>query len=591
MLHNGSLINTVHNNNHESILKDKAYDEIKDKLHHLNHPTLFLDNLKSITFECNNNDDQIEYKKSVIEDREFCSTSKTKTHAQRIILTEPSDLVELWLFKRKYKSLDYCVAFKVIEDGLVPIKEPAYCYFPTQVDTGLNFIIHAAFLLTDSREGIKAGNEHNNKMIKKLAKLAADSIVYLRKISEQKKIKLINESILDIIPIQEESYLLYNMDRISFNLFYEKIKQIMCTKRVLPTKTGYTSKDHAYWAETPDIMNLFSDKQLKVLTGDGKAAWVFRTKGSKNYQQANRPAFSYIKSLCHELFTDADESLFNKLNNNQLFIQDQPIEWFRRLYRWICNDGGRKKRARKHKIFINRSNEVVPMQDDSGKDCLFLPFNDIKISYSVDDASFVRKDFAEDKELIELLKELGAREYSKLDYVYKLLKEKKECVDDLIDVTKIIFDYYCECSSTERKSFLQQYEKELNNFQWLTGYNEKEDDYDEGVSSDIYYPEQDLSDYLGLCKNRSNVKFIDISQYEHVINNRKPLFIEFLKDIGFGFAPKLKCESISDDEAKSRGLPRDCSRHSSSCPDRWIEYRLIGCIENILYIVDNNNPF
>lgn len=291
------------------------------------------------------------------------------------------------------------------------------------------------------------------------------------------------------------------------------------------------------------------------------------------------------------MFTDADESLFNKLNNNQLFIQDQPIEWFRRLYRWICNDGGRKKRARKHKIFINRSNEVVPMQDDSGKDCLFLPFNDIKISYSVDDASFVRKDFAEDKELIELLKELGAREYSKRDYVYKLLKEKKEYVDDLIDVTKIIFDYYCECPSTERKSFLQQYEKELNNFQWLTGYNEKEDNYDEGVSSDIYYPEQDLSDYLGLCKNRSNVKFIDVSQYEHVINNRKPLFIEFLKDIGFGFAPKLKCESISDDEAKSRGLPRDCSRHSSSCPDRWIEYRLIGCIENILYIVDNNNPF
>lgn len=429
-------------------------------------------------------------------------------------------------------------------------------------------------------------------MIKKLAKLAADSIVYLRQISEQKKIKLINESILDIIPIQEEeSYSLYNRDRISFNPFYEEIKQIMCTKRVLPTKTGYTSKDHAYWAETPDIMNLFSDKQLKVLTGDGKAAWVFRTKGSKNYQQANRPAFLYIKSLCHELFTDSDQSLFNKLNNNQFFIREQPIEWFRRLYRWICDDRERKKRARKHKIFINRSNEVVPMQDESGKDCLFLPFNDIKISYSVDDASFVRKDFAEDKELIELLKELGAREYSKRDYVYKLLKKRYEDVDELIYATKHIFDYYCECSIPARDSFLQEYKTELNNFQWLTGYNEKEENYDEGVSNDTYYPTQDLIDYFNLCSNLSDNNFLYISEYVGIINNREPSFIEFLKDIGFGFNPKLKCESIPYDEVESRGLPRECSRHSSSYPDSWIEYRLIGCIENIRYIVDNNNQF
>lgn len=409
----------------------------------------------------------------------------------------------------------------------------------------------------------------------------------------RKKIKLINERILEIIPIQEEeSYSLYNRDRISFNPFYEEIKQIMCTKRVLPTKTGYTSKDHAYWAETPDIMNLFSDKQLKVLTGDGKAAWVFRTKGSKNYQQANRPAFLYIKSLCHELFTDSHQSLFNKLSNNQFFILNQPIEWFRRLFRWICGDRDRKKRARKYKIFINRSNEVVPMQDESGKDCLFLPFNDIKISDSVDDASFVREDFAEDKELIELLKELGAREYSKRDCVYKLLKKRYEVVNKLIDATEHIFNYYCECSIPARDSFLQEYKTELNNFQWLTGYNEKEDNYDKSVSSDIYYPEQDLIDYLGLCKNLSDVKFIYISKYARVINNRDDLFREFLKDIGFGFAPKLKCEPISHNEATSRGLPQeDPSRLSRTNPDSWIEYRLIGCIENILYIVDNNNPF
>lgn len=44
--------------NHKLRLKDEAYDEIKDKLNHLNHPTLFLDNLKSVMFKCNDNDAQ-----------------------------------------------------------------------------------------------------------------------------------------------------------------------------------------------------------------------------------------------------------------------------------------------------------------------------------------------------------------------------------------------------------------------------------------------------------------------------------------------------------------------------------------------------
>ena len=42
----------------------------------------------------------------------------------------------------------------------------------------LKFVIHAPFLLTDSREGIKAGEKHNDDMIRVLAKLAADAIEY-----------------------------------------------------------------------------------------------------------------------------------------------------------------------------------------------------------------------------------------------------------------------------------------------------------------------------------------------------------------------------------------------------------------------------
>lgn len=39
-------------------------------------------------------------------------------------------------------------------------------------------MIHAPFLLTDSREEIRAGVKHNNAMIKLLSELAADAMVY-----------------------------------------------------------------------------------------------------------------------------------------------------------------------------------------------------------------------------------------------------------------------------------------------------------------------------------------------------------------------------------------------------------------------------
>ncbi|NJN77782.1 MAG: hypothetical protein HC803_05160 [Saprospiraceae bacterium] len=44
-------------------------------------------------------------------------------------------------------------------------------FFPTRVETPFNFLIHAPFLLTDSREGIKFENAWNKRLIEFLANL------------------------------------------------------------------------------------------------------------------------------------------------------------------------------------------------------------------------------------------------------------------------------------------------------------------------------------------------------------------------------------------------------------------------------------
>ena len=87
------------------------------------------------------------------------------------------------------------------DDHLIPINEPAFCFFPTKEVTGLNFMIHAPFLLTDSREGIRAGVPHNDKMLQRLAILSADSLVYLRDISEEKNVRLMDlAEAIDVCP-------------------------------------------------------------------------------------------------------------------------------------------------------------------------------------------------------------------------------------------------------------------------------------------------------------------------------------------------------------------------------------------------------
>jgi hypothetical protein len=157
----------------------EAYEDISEKLRALNYPLLFLSYLENISFE-----DQGSlglYGKYIEETLQFGDTV-----AECITLTQ-NDGVELfddklWLFSRSDRhGLTYSVGFFLDKEGnLAPKQHSAFCFFPTKEVTDLNFIIHAPFLLTDSREGIRAGEHHNKEMIQLLANLAADSLVYLR---------------------------------------------------------------------------------------------------------------------------------------------------------------------------------------------------------------------------------------------------------------------------------------------------------------------------------------------------------------------------------------------------------------------------
>ncbi len=155
---------------HKKKRPQESHDEILEKLKALEFPVLFLSSLKSVSFETEE------------------VTGKYTKEATRT--TEHSDITVRWLtlalelngkrtaqrlvmFTRHSASGHPCsIGYALGEDGtLVPIDRPAFCFFPTKEATNLNFILHAPFLLTDSREGIKAGEKHNQELVQQLAQL------------------------------------------------------------------------------------------------------------------------------------------------------------------------------------------------------------------------------------------------------------------------------------------------------------------------------------------------------------------------------------------------------------------------------------
>ena len=213
----------------------EAYSDVSDKLKKLSYPLLFLTNLKDIEFEFSNVLGL--YGKNIKE-----SITVDDTVAEHLVLTQNAgdDLYDedLWLFSRLDEcKRRYSVGFFMNKEGhLRPVNEPAFCFFPTKEVTGLNFILHAPFLLTDSREGIRAGVAHNDKMIRHLADLAADAMEYLRDIGINNSLRLIEDNIITIIPVNEDDFSDPSDKRkISFLPFYQSIKKKFEETALLPS--------------------------------------------------------------------------------------------------------------------------------------------------------------------------------------------------------------------------------------------------------------------------------------------------------------------------------------------------------------------
>lgn len=556
---------------HKERNMQEAFDDISDKLRHLVYPNLFLNYLKDISFEIENKKAIGMYEKACIKEKHFGDITAKKLELQ---YNEENEIITdvLWLFSRKDEhDRDYCVGFFVDETGKIkPVDMAGFCYFPTKEDTKLHFIIHAPFLLTDSREGIKAGVPHNKTMISLLAKLSADALSCLRSIGEEEGIRLIDDDVLDIVPFDKNEFTaLDDKAKISFLPFYNELKDAL-KAGLLPTKDGYTSYDKARWSQTRDINSLFSDEQLSLLFNEEDIHWAFCSRPRHALDAYGKTVIkNYIDSLVSTWYDEDD--IIGTIEAD--FIEQQSIEWLHKFYKWLADVPRRFDALQSTPIFLNDKKEPAAAYDRNDQRTLFLP------SMAVKNCPTIYPEFLENETTKKfLLNVVKLEEPALQDYIYNTVipNYKHDTETDPFESFKLFFRYYKECRATEIDDYIEKI-KELD---FLEYFDSAKQTFVRSKAIDLYYPDKELVEYFAPTEF---ARFLAIDKYLKEYPNDSDLY-SFLNELGIQHSPRVYQHELTWEERK---LASDLPEKRSTGGHRYIETRIDGCEELVDYIAEN----
>lgn len=557
---------------------EAAYADITEKLTSLDCPLLFLTNLKDISFKTP--DIEGRYGKEVLETRQYGDNGDTA--AERIRLTQtaspaPANSREdtLWLFSRTDEDGHwYAVGYFTGEDGkLIRKKHTAFCFFPTKETTNLDFIFHAPFLLTDSRETIKAGEEHNLRMVALLAELAADSLEYLLDIGQSKNNPLITDDIFDIVPFDESRFEAADSKKnISFMPFYTAMKNAFASKPIIPALDGYTDAEHACWAYVPQIAELFSNRQLAAITGDPAARWAFPSFGRQDTQRKNKPLTEYIDSITAVWLDESDilggwsyDDGTKQEGMTGAFIEAQSLDWLHRFYGWLSETDGRKKLVRTRPIFLNQDRKAAAAFDKNQEAVLFLPTEDGS-GYDT-----VHRDLLQNENTAAFLRDFGIKKPSLKSEIYlHILPQYQD--DRALDPRphfRKFFEYYRSCPNSEVNGFLDL----IRRCEFLMYRSADDEAQYRGRADELYFPTEALQAWF---ETKPDTKFVSYVEYAAMVGEEAEADLrDFLTALGVKNVPCLLTCQLSEQEAYE--LQSEWPSYGRD--KEWIETRLDGCAE------------
>ncbi|MEE0947223.1 MAG: leucine-rich repeat protein [Bacteroidales bacterium] len=558
----------------------EAYIDIKNKLKHIKNPSLFLNNIQLISWKDTNEEKTHIYKKEMLSQSiigdikcDFLELSNYENSKQLYLFSKQIDFKE-------HGSHNISVGY-FLENGEINtrIRPKIHCFFPTKDTLNLPIVMHAPFLLTDSRQNIKENEEINKYLIKELSILAAEALPLLRDIGIENKKTLINENILDIVPLSETNRyhwysnketetILLNLD-LFFNSYLDIIKS---EELILGRNNEYLSVEQCRIANPINIQDFFSDEQLCLLTQDDNLSFVFPNISSKNEEK-----YDYlVEELDIEIISSED--IADYIKENTEFMQNQEDKWLHRFYSFLYSDAiklWKKETATKKDALPFRFTPIIRTTEGNfiapyDKDALNVFYQTVGVEN--DNLFYVDPKLLENTRTKKFFDELGIKESDRKDIITQILVRYEKGGEinnkDLVSDLCVIYEY---CSSLP----FNQKENEFNRIKERFAVVCLIDDKTYyGSIKDVY----DTNLYPEYFKNNTDIKTFNYDFYKEVFNKYgRDNILNLLYQLGLNKKPFVKEERFNDTTKLSEKQKREVIDESKR-PHNYeiIDYRMEG---------------
>ena len=450
---------------------------------------LFLSNIKVIEWHTPNGNGKYE---KIIDNKNQIVALMSDTKSDYFIVFDKKVNID-------DKELTAKIAFSLnaSKSTIVPCeKSPLFAFFPmSSMETNLNFLIHAPFHTTETRDTLDETDKRNDILLNELGVLLAEKLPVL------KNCNFITVDFLNMLPIDKD---ICSRSAV-YAILYESTKREFQkdTNEFIPTieKNVYCSVKEAMLLGSAELSELLTGKQAKALLGREK--WI--TSDITEAKTETKKLYYYLSSTLG--IPDYDLRKF-ATNLTEEFLRNQSNNWFKeKFYRTVYQkaaglwekDAKNPVLRKRHIIRVKEQgkySQIMPFADD-GKPIVYLP-TDSKTKYRT-----VLCSIANDKIVSEFLKALG------LDYpdVFAEISEfilpnfkKSEMYEGYFDDLAAIVE-----APQDKNEKYNRLISDLKNCDFILGENHITHEQKLLRWDEIYFPSEVLTQYF---ENNSDVYFV-----------------------------------------------------------------------------------